>query len=358
MSKLRIHHRKAKHEVGRSPGSLVFQGTQKMGEPSIHLMAYNLETLEESVVELDEITTLVSMPDKLVWLNVHGVHDAELVRKIGEKYGLHPLLLEDVMNPGQRPKLDVYDDYLFLVLKMLDQLEGKKEVLEEQICLVVGHGLLITFQEQEGDIFEQVRHRIRNKMGKIRSRGSDYLAYALLDAIVDEYFIILDTISDELDELEDQMVGASDPLRYIGRMQTLKREIIRFRRYISPTREVVGGLCRTDSEIVKQDTVIFLTDVQDHAIQVSETLDSFRDILGSIQDLHLSVVNNKMNEVMKVLAGISTIFLPMTLVAGIYGMNFDFMPELDVKWGYPASLGMMLAIGVGMYIYFRTRKWF
>lgn len=357
MKKVRLSNY-AKKEVGRSPGSLVFQGTQKMGEASIRIMTYNLDRLEEEIITPEILASRKQQDGCITWINISGIHDAELVKLIGEQFCLHPLLLEDVMNATQRPKLEVYEDYLFVVVKMLDYIEKDSEVLEEQVTMVIQSDLVITFQEQEGDIFDQVRNRLRLKKGKIRGKGSDYLAYALLDAIVDEYFVILDALGAELDILEEELMAASDPMKYLERMQSLKREIIGFRRYIGPTREVISGLARIENEIVKHDTMVFLRDVHDHAIQVSETIDSYREVLASIQDLHLSVVNNKMNEVMKVLAGISTIFLPMTLVAGIYGMNFEFMPELHNNWGYPASLGLMGVIGVGMYFYFRTRKWF
>lgn len=328
-----------------------------MDAVSIRVMTYNLEQLEESIVEIDQISTDLIKPGCISWIDISGIHDAEIVRVIGEKFGLHALLLEDVMNTQQRPKLETYDGHIFIVVKMLDFIAHRKEVMEEQVAMILMENVVITFQEEVGDIFDQVRTRLRTGKGKIRGRKTDYLTYALLDAIVDEYFFILEAIGEELDTVEEELIHQENGTS-LQRMQLLKRQIIGIRKHVWPTRELINNFARLDSDLVQPETAIFLRDVHDHVMQVSETIESYRDILSSIQDLYLSVVNNKMNEVMKVLAGISTIFLPMTLVAGIYGMNFDVMPELRHSWAYPASLGLMGGIGIVMYIYFRTRKWF
>jgi magnesium transporter len=345
------------HKPGISPGTLIFSGERKMDAVSIRVMTYNLEQLEESIVEIDQISTDLIKPGCISWIDISGIHDAEIVRVIGEKFGLHALLLEDVMNTQQRPKLETYDGHIFIVVKMLDFIAHRKEVMEEQVAMILMENVVITFQEEVGDIFDQVRTRLRTGKGKIRGRKTDYLTYALLDAIVDEYFFILEAIGEELDTVEEELIHQENGTS-LQRMQLLKRQIIGIRKHVWPTRELINNFARLDSDLVQPETAIFLRDVHDHVMQVSETIESYRDILSSIQDLYLSVVNNKMNEVMKVLAGISTIFLPMTLVAGIYGMNFDVMPELRHSWAYPASLGLMGGIGIVMYIYFRTRKWF
>lgn len=344
------------HKAGLSPGTLIFSGERRVDQAEIHCMHYDGQSIEEKDITTADLISFEPQEGKVTWINITGVHDAATVKAIGDKFGLHPLVQEDVMNTRQRPKLETYDDYIYVVMKMLDFLPESREVMEEQLSLVLKAGLVITFQEEECEIFDQVKIRLRMAKGKIRSREADYLAYALLDAIVDEYFFILEAMGEELDALEEGLIqvgGAS----HLERMQALKRQIIGIRKHIWPTREVVNGLVRSDSDLVRPETVIFLRDVHDHTMQIAESIEAYREIAGSVQDLYLSVVNNKMNEVMKVLAGISTIFLPMTLVAGIYGMNFDFMPELDEPWAYPAALGLMGLIGGGIFLYFRLKKW-
>jgi magnesium transporter len=346
----------AKHKAGLSPGTLIFAGQRRVDAVSIHQMVYSATEIQESPITLAELPDLRVPQGSMCWLNIVGIHEAEAVKQVGDRFQLHPLVLEDIMNTRQRPKMEAYEDYIFVVAKMMDLLPERREVIEEQISLVIKDGMVISFLEEECELFDQVRARLRNGKGKIRGRNSDYLAYALLDAIVDEYFFILEAIGEEIDQLEEDLLHASGGLP-LERMQALKRQMVGIRRHIWPIREVVASLSRLDSDLIKPETVIFLRDVHDHTMQIAETIEAQRDILGGIQDLYLSVVNNKMNEVMKVLAGISTIFLPMTLVAGIYGMNFDVMPELRATWGYPVALALMGGIGVGMYVFFRTRKW-
>lgn len=348
--------RNTKHKAGLSPGTLIFSGERRVEAVSVHMLTYSADNLSEESLTIGDLSALDLPPDAMCWINIVGIHDAEAIKLIGERFTLHPLVLEDIMNTRQRPKLETYEDFIFVVVKLMDLLPERREVIEEQVSLVIRDQLVITFLEDECEIFDQVRNRLRTGKGKIRTRNSDYLAYALLDAIVDEYFFILEAIGEDIDHLEDTLLHSQHgtPLE---RMQALKRQMVGIRRHIWPIREVVAGLSRHDSELIKPETAVFLRDVHDHTMQIAETIEAQRDILGGIQDLHLSVVNNKMNEVMKVLAGISTIFLPMTLVAGIYGMNFKLMPELEQPWGYPMALGVMGLIGVGMWVFFRTRKW-
>jgi magnesium transporter len=341
---------------GLSPGTLIFSGERRVEAVDLHRIIYSPTNLTEQKLVPADIAHLETTAHSMTWLNVVGIHDPEVIKAIGERFNLHPLVMEDIMNTRQRPKLEAYEDFIFVVAKMMDFLPDRREVIEEQVSLVIKDGLVISFLEEECEIFDQVRNRLRTGKGKIRSRNSDYLAYALLDAIVDEYFFILEAIGEDIDQLEESLLH-SNSTAPLDRMQALKRQMVGIRRHIWPIREVIAGLYRLDSDLIKPETVIFLRDVHDHTMQIAETIEAQRDILGGIQDLYLSVVNNKMNEVMKVLAGISTIFLPMTLVAGIYGMNFTFMPELKQPWGYPVALVGMGLIGVGMWVFFRTRKW-
>lgn len=354
----RLKPKKKKYDLqpGLSPGTLNFLGERRVEDVSLHRISYNLDALEEQAITLADLGQFRTPHGTMNWINIVGIHDADAIKQVGDLFNLHPLVLEDIMNTRQRPKLESYEDFIFVVAKLMDFLPDRREVIEEQVSMVIKDGLVITFLEEECEIFDQVRARLRTGKGKIRSRNADYLAYALLDAIVDEYFLILEAIGEDIDALEESLLRTNSgaPLE---RMQALKRQMVGIRRHIWPIREVVAGLARLDSELIRPETVIFLRDVHDHTMQIAETIEAQRDILSGIQDLYLSVVNNKMNEVMKVLAGISTIFLPMTLVAGIYGMNFKFMPELEQTWGYPLALGGMGLIGVGMWIFFRTRRW-
>lgn len=341
-------------KMGRPPGSLVFHGTQKTARVQMRLMHYGEDSFEESV-DVQEMPGL-ARHGCVQWLDVVGVHQPEVMKKVGDRYKIHPLVLEDIMHTNQRPKAEVGDDYIFIVLKMIMLEQGSGSYRSEQVSLVLGDGWLLTFQEAEGDIFEIVRDRIRTDKGRVRRAEADYLAYALIDAIVDNYFMVLEKIGDRIDQLESSLMGGRSQGE-LSNIQAIKREIISLRKSIWPMREVVNNLLKSESSLVAKETKPYLQDLYDHCIQIMDTIEGYRDIIGGMQDLYLSVVNNKMNEIMKVLALISTIFLPMTLVAGIYGMNFADMPELDASWGYPAAMGLMLVIGLSMFVLFKWRNW-
>jgi len=260
------------------------------------------------------------------------------------------------MNTGQRPKMEDFGDYLFIVLKMLHYDEEEDETKTEQVSLILSSKFVISFQENEGDVFDSVRDRIRSDRGRIRKMGVDYLAYSLIDAIVDNYFMVLEKIGEKIEDIEDEMVKNPTP-EVLHTIHRLKRELIFLRKSVWPLREVISRLERWESPLIDKSIDIYLRDVYDHTIQVIDALETFRDMLSGMLDIYLSSVSNRMNEVMKVLTIIATIFIPLTLVAGIYGMNFKYMPELDWFWGYPMVYMIMLAIGVVMLIYFRKKKW-
>lgn len=351
----RIHHPPTrKDKVGAAPGTLVFMGEKKNEGVSMRLMHYGETTFEEE-------QNIQEMPGPanegcVQWLDIVGVHDPDTMRKVGERYKLHPLVLEDLMNTGQRPKAEVADDYLFIVIKMIMKDPQTSLLNFEQVSLIMGNGWLLTFQEKEGHMFEIVRDRIRSDKGRVRKAEADYLAYALIDAIVDHYFLVLEDFGDRIETLETILMSGKSQGQ-IGNLQVLKREIISLRKSIWPLREVINNFMKSESDLVANETKPYLHDLYDHCVQIIDTIESYRDILGGMQDLYLSVVNNKMNEIMKVLALISTIFLPMTLVAGIYGMNFADMPELEASWGYPAAMCLMLVIGFSMFWLFKRRNW-
>jgi magnesium transporter len=280
----------------------------------------------------------------------------DLIRTLGERFDLHPLVLEDVLSTGQRPKFEDFDDYIFMVLKTLHAGDESGHISTEQISVVVGGNFVITFQEVPEDPFEHVRARIRDGKGRIRSMGADYMAYALVDAVVDHYFIVLEQLGDEIEALGEEAVSDPTP-DTLHTINSIKRELGSLRRSVWPLREVISAIQRAESELFSEKTEIYLRDVYDHTIQVVETIETFRDTVGGMFDTYLSSVSNRMNEVMKVLTIIATIFIPVTFVAGLYGMNFQRMPELAWPWGYPAALLVMLAIALTMIAYFRRKGW-
>lgn len=354
--------KKTSHKAGLPPGALVHVGTVKTEKIKITLIDYNETTFE--VKELETIEECFSCKDTstVTWINIDGVHQIDIIEKIGKHFELHPLVLEDIVNTAQRPKMEDFDSYLFLVLKMLYRKDNEKEVKSEQVSLIVGPQYVITFQEIEGDVFNPIRERIRSGKGRLRKRGSDYLAYALIDAIIDNYFIVLEKMGEEIEGLEKELISNPTP-QTLHEINRLKAELLFLRKSIWPLREVINGLQRGETSLIKDTTGVFLRDVYDHTIQVIDTIETFRDLVSGMFDTYLSSVSNRMNEVMKVLTIIATIFIPLTFIAGIYGMNFNpevspwNMPELNWDFGYLVAIGIMVIIALGMVIYFKRKKW-
>jgi magnesium transporter len=344
-------------KAGTSPGTLVHIGEKKSEETRITLIDYDEENLQErGLVTIEEAFPLKDLPS-VTWINIDGLHDVEIIEQTGVHFNIHPLVLEDILNTGQRPKAEEFEDAIFVVLKMLDYDKKDQKILSEQFSLFLGTNYLITFQEVQGDVFNTVRERIRRPKTRIRKFGSDYLAYALVDAIVDHYFIILEAFGDKIEDLETELLEnpVHDTLETI---HSLKREMIYMRKHIWPIREIVNALVKSESSLIREQTHVYLRDVYDHTIQVIDTIESYRDILGGMLDIYLSTLSNRMNEVMKVLTIIATIFIPITFIAGIYGMNFKFMPELEWRWGYFIVWGVIVLI-VGLMVgYFKKKQWF
>lgn len=335
---------------------MVHIGEKKADRARITLVRYDNGRFLEK--ELQDIGEGIPVPEaeSVTWVNIDGLHDVQLMASIGRQIGVHPLTLEDIVNTDQRPKMEDYDDYLFMVLKMISWSEDGKGVKAEQLSLILKPGMVLSFQEQRGDVFDPLRERLRCGKGRVRKQGADYLAYGLIDSVVDQYFLCLEQIGEQIDSLQEELVGSPDK-GTLQKLHSLKREMIFLRRAIWPLREVINGLLRGESPLFAASTLVYLRDVYDHTIQVIDTVETFREMLSGMMDIYLSSISNRMNEIMKVLTVIATIFMPLTFIAGVYGMNFKYMPELDWRWGYPASLLLMLVIGVAMGIYFHRKKW-
>jgi len=348
--------KKRSKKVGLPPGTLVHIGEKKTEKVRISLIDYDEANFEEK--EIKTVEECFPFKDKttITWINIDGVHDIKIIEKIGKHFDLHPLILEDIVNTGQRPKIEDFEDYIFIVLKMLYYNEKKDEIQTEQVSLILGSNFVISFQEREGDVFNPIRERIRSGKGRIRKMGADYLTYALIDTIVDSYFIILEKLEEKIESMEEELVTNPTP-ETLQAIHHLKREMIFLRKSVWPLREVVSLLERGESVLINESTDIYLRDVYDHTIQVIDTIETSRDILSGMLDIYLSSISNRMNQVMKVLTIIATIFIPLTFIAGIYGMNFKYMPELEWFWAYPLILGTMIVIGILMLVYFRRKKW-
>ncbi|MGD8461571.1 MAG: magnesium/cobalt transporter CorA [Desulfobacterales bacterium] len=343
-------------KAGMSPGTLVHVGEKKIDKVQIRLTNYDQDRFEEKELNRIEDSFIYRDTPLVSWINIDGLHEIELIEKIGTHFSIHPLILEDIVNTGQRPKVEDFDDYIYLVFKMLKFDEKTNHIASEQVSFILGSHYLISFQEAEGDVFNFVRERIRKRRGRIRKSGPDYLAYALIDAVVDHYFFILEKVGEKIEQIEEKV--QSDPaMEILQNIHDLKREIIYFRKQVWPVREVLSALHKTESDLVQDANKVFISDVYDHTIQVIDTIESFRDIISGMMDLYLSTVSNRMNEVMKVLTIMATIFIPLTFVAGIYGMNFKFMPELEWKWSYPVLWVLLVIIFFGMIYNFKRKKW-
>ncbi len=343
-------------KAGLPPGTLVYTGEQLVESVRITVIDYDEQHFDErQVTSLEECVPFRATPT-VTWINVDGLHDVNVIAKLGRTFDIHPLILEDILSTGQRPKLEDFDQGLFIVLRMLSFSDDHQTVESEQVSLIVGPNFVLSFQERIGDVFDFVRDRIRNGKGRIRKLGSDYLAYSLLDAIVDSYFAVLEKLGEKIEALEEEVV-TNPRERTLRQIHALKHEMITLRRSIWPLRELIGGLQRSESPLIAKSTSVYLRDVYDHTIQIIDTIESFRDMVTGLLDIYLSSLSNRMNEVMKVLTIIATLFIPLTFIAGIYGMNFEHMPELSWRYGYAAVWVVMIAVAAVMLVYFRRKKW-
>lgn len=339
-----------------SPGALIHVGKRHSVETKLSRIVYGVERVEE--LSFDSVQALKAHESSGLqsWTNVDGLHDIAQIADIGSLYGIHNLILEDVLNTKHRPKVEEMDGLLFLSLKMLGINKKRTKVVSEQVSLVLGENWVVSFQEREGDVFEPLRDRLRENKGNLRKLGADYLFYRLVDTIVDHYFSVNDFISESIEKLEDRVLNGSED-KVLESIQSLKRTVLQMRKSIVPLREAVSTILKDEFNQIESETMRYFRDVYDHLIFVTESLETQREMLGGILDLYQTGVSNKMNQVMQVLTIIATIFIPLTFIAGIYGMNFQYMPELGWRYGYFVVMGVMAAIIVVMVLYFKKKRW-
>lgn len=351
-----LRHRKTSKKPGQAPGTLYFTGEKRLDSIIMSLCDYDVDQLGEyDITEIEESRPYLDSPSK-TWVSVCGLHDVEKLKHIWNYFNLHPLIQEDIIHTNQRAKIEEYPNNMFFVLRMMNFVEETGDLNVEQVSIVLTENSVLSFQEDDFPIFEPVLHRLRNNAPRLRKEGPDYLAYALIDTIVDHYFKVMEKFGDEIEVLEEKILEDFDD-SVPEQIHALRRKIIYFRKALWPLRDSLNTLLREESNLVKEENKIYFRDVYDHLVQIIDGLENYRDLVLGMLDMYMSQVSNKMNEVMKVLTIIATIFIPLTFIAGIYGMNFEYMPELSVPWAYPAVWGIMILATVGMVIFFKKRKW-
>lgn len=354
---------KYQSKVGLPPGSIVHVGDVRADDATIEVIDYNAERVNSA--NIDDVETLYSYLDSFetnTWVRFSGLHETGQISEIGSKLEIHPLVMEDIVNTSQRPKVEAYDDYLYIVIKHLKRSDEDGGIVSNQISLILSKACVLSFHEEKEPVFDSIKPRIDVPNGRFRKYGSDYLCYALIDLVVDNYFSILEDFNDEVIQIEDSLMANTETTNY-DNLHQLRRKLILMRRHMNPMREVVQGLIREDNELISDGIKLYMRDVNDHLMRVIESLEHTLDISASLMETHMTQINIRSGEVMKVLTIIATIFIPLTFVAGIYGMNFNpegspyNMPELDWYYGYPISLGFMFVLTLGMLFYFRRKKW-
>lgn len=346
--------RRSSEKSGQTPGTAVYVGTSKSHDVTLEQFVFDADNLAH---EIDLSPTAAAPRDgEILWLNIDGVHDVPVIEQLGGNFDLHPLAVEDIVHTGQRPKVEEYPHHVFLVLRMLRWNETSDEIDDEQVSLVIGDRWVLSFQERTGDVFDPIRSRLLSNRGQVRRMGADYLAYALVDAIVDHYFAVLETLGERIESLGERIAEDVDGKEMVS-IRQLKKELLFMRKSVWPLRELISSLQRDHGDWIGDATLPYLRDLYDHTIQIIDTVETYRDMVSGLMDLHMSTMSQRMNEVMKVLTIIATIFIPLSFVAGVYGMNFRHMPELGWRYGYFGALGLMLAVAVGMLVYFKRKKW-
>jgi magnesium transporter len=345
---------KRSRKTGLPPGTLVHIGEEKTAKVKITVFNYASDRCDERH-DLSLEALVPPTDGSVTWVDVGGVHKMDILESFGKQFQLHPLLLEDIANTDQRPKLDDYDTYLFLVMKMLS-VTDRQDIVVEQVSLVLGRNFVLSFQENGTDVFTPVRDRLRGGKGRLRQFGADYLLYALVDAIVDQYFVVLEVLGEKIEALQDLVVSDPRP-ETLHQIHALKRQLLFLRRAVWPLREAMNNFSRSECPLLREPTKVFFRDVYDHVVQIVDTIETLREMVSASLDIYLSSISYRLNAVMKVLTIITTIFMPLTFIVGVYGMNFEHMPELKWEWGYPLVLGVMVSIAMAMLGFFIRKKW-
>ncbi|MEM9888760.1 MAG: magnesium/cobalt transporter CorA [Bacteroidota bacterium] len=348
---------KSSKKIGLPPGSIVFTGEQKVDKVFVRYLEYNKEAMQEQIFEEEAFQNVHQPKEEVVqWYDIRGLHDTELIAAVGETFHVHPLALEDIADTSQRPKLDEYESGIFVSLKAFQFDSKAEEVVFEQVAFYLGNGFLISFQERADDLFKIIRERIEKGKGHVRKKGADYLLYVLLDSIVDRYYVGLESVEERIEHLEMQIVKSVES-DYRTKIYSLKQEMLKIRKSVVPLREMMNGFKELEGELVEEKTMLFIRDLRDHIVQTIDLIETYRDNLNSLQDLYLSELSYRMNNVMQVLAVVSAIFIPLTFIAGVYGMNFDHIPELHWQNGYFIIISIMFAIAILLLWYFKKKKW-
>lgn len=339
-----------------APGTVAYIGKKTTTVTELDIIDYSEERFDR--FETNNIHDAFKYEDStnITWINVNGLSNADDIVTLGNHFDLHPLIQEDIVSTNQRPKIDEYEEYLFIVFKMLHYDEAE-QLTTEHVSMVMGKDYVLTFQEAEGDVFNDLRERLEHGKGRIRGAGADYLMFAILDAIVDNYFMVIEFLSNKVEILEDKLFDDKEDPNIAEEIQDLKKEILKIRKAVLPLREVVNRLEKIESSLIEERTNKYIRDLYDHIIQVNESVEIYREMIWSLMDMYMTTISNKMNEVMKVLTIMASIFIPLTFMAGIYGMNFDHMPELHFRYGYYYLWGVMILVFLGMIWYFKRKKW-
>ncbi len=351
----RVMKRRAK-KVGLPPGSLVYLGDKPKGTTKITLFDYVDGELTEREIEQPDECAVYKKSDTVTWINVDGIQDVGVLEKIGKQYDLHPLVMEDILNTDQRPKVEDHDRYLYVVLKMLSYNDAEQEMAIEQLSLVIGDNFLLSFQDKPGDVLDPLRERIRQAKGPIRKLGADYLLYAIMDEVVDHYFVVMEKLGEKIEQIED-IVAVKPKPDTLQQIHRLKREIIILRKAVWPLRELIGTLRHDATPLLQESTAIYFRDLSDHIAQIIDGVEAYRDMLSSMLDVYLSIMSNRTNGVMKVMALFSAIFMPLTVITGIFGMNFKDFPELEWRYGFQGTVVLMVVLAIGMVLFFRRKQW-
>ncbi len=344
-------------KVGSPPGSFVYTGEKRAEEVRITVFDYDRNNFVEEKYSTAENCGRFKDTKTLTWINIDGLHDLEIIKTIGLQYDIHPLILEDILDVDQRPKMEDFDKRIYVVMKMLSYDENTERINSEQVSIILGKNFVLSFQEKPGDVFDGIRDRIRTSRGRVREMGPDYLAYILIDTMIDNYFIIIEKMGNRLEILEEDILNNPSSSNASASIHVLKRELIFLRKSVWPLRELISGLERSESDLITKPVQPFLRDVYEHTIHIIDSVESFRDMISGMLDIYLSSLSNRMNEVMKVLTVIATIFIPLTFLVGVYGMNFTHMPELGWRWSYPVVWGVMAGLGIIMFILFKRKRW-